>query len=84
MYDFICYNLVETLSTHCWFRKVSGVDSFNVRVASMSDAGDVVALQDGEARAMGDGVFVVVQDTEEGTQSIVLQRSDLEVLLALA
>ena len=25
----------------------------------MSDAGDVVALQDGEARAMGDGVFVV-------------------------
>lgn len=50
----------------------------------MSDAGDVVALQDGEARAMGDGVFVVVQDTEEGTQSIVLQRSDLEALLALA
>jgi hypothetical protein len=43
---------------------------------------DVIDLVDGEARSMGEGVFVLLQNSEDGPQSIILQRSDLEALLA--
>jgi hypothetical protein len=41
-----------------------------------------VRLGDGQAVAMGDGVFVVIQESEDGPQSVVLRRSDLEAMLA--
>ena len=41
-----------------------------------------IMLADGEAERMGEGCFVLMQETPEGVQSIVVQRSDLEALLA--
>lgn len=72
-----------TLFRDCRLHMLAGPDTFITRVGSMSNVGDIVVLQDGEARPMGSGVFVVVQDTDEGTHSVVLQRSDLEAMLAL-
>lgn len=42
-----------------------------------------IALNDGEAADMGEGVFVVMQKDEKGAaQSVVLTKGDLEQLLA--
>lgn len=43
-----------------------------------------IVLVDGGAEHMGDGVFVLVQDSEEGPQSVVVTRADLEALLAVS
>ena len=41
-----------------------------------------IKLVNGEAEAMGEGVFVVLQTCEfEGCQSVVLTRPDLEAML---
>jgi hypothetical protein len=41
-----------------------------------------VALIDGEARMMGEGICVVIQEGPDGVVDVVLQRADLEALLA--
>ncbi|OWK31791.1 hypothetical protein SPMU_01090 [Sphingomonas mucosissima] len=48
----------------------------------MVDEGALINLAEGRATMIGDGVFVVFQDSDEGLQNVVLTRSDLEALLA--
>ena len=48
----------------------------------MPGPGDIVALADGEAQIIANGVCVVSQKAPEGTVDVVLRRSDLEALLA--
>ena len=46
--------------------------------------GDRIGLVDGEAEHMGDGVFVLFQTVDGEVHSVVLQRGDLQALLAAA
>jgi hypothetical protein len=44
---------------------------------------DTVALLDGaEGHYMGDGVWIVVQGSDKGPQSVALTKANLEALLA--
>lgn len=43
-----------------------------------------VRLIDGEGETLGDGAVVVWQASDQGMQSVILQLSDLEALLAAA
>jgi len=50
----------------------------------MALEGGMIDLTDGKAAVMGEGVIVVLQSSEDGPQSVVLRRTDLEALLAAA
>lgn len=41
-----------------------------------------IAMLDGEAEHLGEGIFALTQDTPEGVQTVIVQRADLEALLA--
>lgn len=43
-----------------------------------------IALEDGTAEAMGDGVFVIVQEAPEGVQRVALSAADLRLILQAA
>lgn len=40
-----------------------------------------ITLNDGTAEFMGDGVAMVLQDSDQGPQSVVLTVADLKVML---
>ncbi len=48
----------------------------------MEVVGDMIGLTDGLAAVLGEGVVVVVQESDAGRQDVVLNRSDLLTLLA--
>lgn len=57
----------------------------------MGRAGDLgpaealsIALEDGTAEAIGDGMFVIVQQAPEGEQRVALSADDLRLILAAA
>jgi hypothetical protein len=48
-----------------------------------SGGSDVVRLVEGEAAYMGDGMFLVTQMCDKVAESVLLQKADLEALLAI-
>ncbi|WP_292959642.1 hypothetical protein [Novosphingobium sp. UBA1939] len=53
--------------------------------SAIEPAAPAIALEDGTAHYMGDGMFVLLQrDDQNRPQSVAVSRRDLEALLAVA